>query len=255
MLLDDWDYVSTNKQYGPGKWFHSPGPYNEEYERYECIFFYVDNLYRGEITFEIEYEMYNAVLRYNDCSDLYIAMYSGDTTKYLESFHGEILIPNKDMPKQGNYKATTYGTTAWTFPIKESATQNPGYYTFSFDLGKEELQFKPYNSYIEFDLVSYGDDKHIFAEYANINDYYSDDVLEEVLTEQDSYINAPTRYKTIKLTVLGICSLISIILINLLLASVYYRVSLIILIFIKINYIFLVLLYHLLLNSHFYKLV
>ena len=204
LYWDDYDYVRWNKQLGPEKWYHSEGPYSESRRQYECVFFYVDDLYREKITFEIEYEMYNAVLRYGDCSDLYISMYSGDTTKYLESFSAEILIPNKDMPSAGNYKFTTYGTNANSFPVEESATKNPGYHTFSFDLTKDELQFKNYNEYIEFDLVSYGSDKHIFSEYASRNDYYNDDVLDEIWAEQEDYEKTPAKFETIKsITLIG----------------------------------------------------
>ena len=69
LYWDDYDYVSYNPKYGPGKWYHSEGPYDEDAAQYECVFFYVDGLYREEVVFEIEYEMYNAALRYNDCSD------------------------------------------------------------------------------------------------------------------------------------------------------------------------------------------
>ena len=41
--------------YGPGKWYHSDGPYNESARNYECVFFYVDGLYRENVTFDIEY--------------------------------------------------------------------------------------------------------------------------------------------------------------------------------------------------------
>jgi uncharacterized membrane protein len=183
----DSDYLNSNKTYGPGKWYHSEGPYSEEDRQYECVLFYVDNLYREQITFEIEYEMYNAVLHYNDCSDLYISMYSGDTIKYLESFNAEILILDKDMPSEGNYKFTTYGTNASHFPAEESATKNPGYHTFSFALTKRDLKFNSSNEYIEFDLVSYGKDKHAFSEYASVNDYYYNDVLSEIFTNQANY--------------------------------------------------------------------
>ena len=211
LYWDDWDYVKANKQYGPEKWYHSEGPYDEYYDRYECVFFYVNDLYREQITFEIEYEMYNAVLRYGDCSDLYIAMYSGETIEHLKNIDVEILIPNKDMPSAGNYRATTYGTNAASFPFEESSTKNPGYYTFSFSLDEDELKFKPYNQYIEFDLVAFGEDKHIFADYASRNLYYEDEALQEILDEQEYYETAPTRYKAIKLGVLGICLLISLI--------------------------------------------
>ena len=209
LYWDDSDYESWNTTYGPGKWYHSEGPYNEYTEDYECVFFYVDGLYREKVTFEIEYEMYNAALRYGDCSDLYIAMYSGDTTKYLQSLNAEILIPNKDMPQKGNYKVTTYGTNAGSFPVEESATKNEGYYTFSFNLSEEELQFKKYNEYIEFDLVSFGEDKHIFAEHASENYYSNEPALEEILEEQEYYANAPERYRQLKIKIFTGCAIVA----------------------------------------------
>ena len=213
LYWEDEDYVSSNKELGPGKWYHSPGPYNEALRDYECIFFYVDNLYREEVVFEIEYEMYNAVLRYGDCADLYISMYSGETTKYLESFKGEVLIPNKDMPREGNYKITTYGTNANNFPINESKTKNPGYYTFSFDLTKDDLKFRPHNEYLEFDLVSFGEDKHKFADYASENYYYYDNALEEIFLEQDAYKNSYVMFKLLKLATFMGCIFISFIIV------------------------------------------
>lgn len=211
LYWDDYDYESSNPVYGPGKWFHSPGPYNEDAERYECVFFYVDGLYREEVVFEIEYEMYNAALKYNDCSDLYLAMYSGETIPYLESYKAEILIPNKDMPSPGNYDVYSYGTNSNSFEIQESATKNPGYYTFSFELDEEDLQFKSYNEYIEFDLVSHGSDKHIFTEYAPDNYYTYDDVLEEIYAEQEDYASTPEVFKSMKTTILIICIALSVI--------------------------------------------
>ena len=201
LYWDDYDYVSSNPYYGPGKWYHSEGPYDEEDAQYECVFFYVDGLYREQVVFEIEYEMHNAALRYNDCSDLYLALYSGSTIRHLKSFKAEILFPNQDMPSSGNYDVYTYGTNAHTFPVTESATQNPGYYTFSFALDEEDLAFRPYNEYIEFDLVSYGEDKHIFTEYAPDNYYSYDDVLFEIYDEQQAYALEPARYETAKTVV------------------------------------------------------
>ncbi len=204
LYWDDYDYVSSNPNYGPGKWYHSEGPYDEEGAQYECVFFYVDGLYREEVVFEVEYEMYNAALRYNDCSDLYLSMYSEETIKYLESYSAQILFPNEDMPSKGNYTVTTYGTNANSFPVEESATKNPGYYTFSFELDKDDLQFKPYNQYIEFDLVSYGEDKHIFTEYAPSNYYSNDDVLDEIYDEQRAYMTTPAKFFVAKLVVLAL---------------------------------------------------
>ena len=37
LYWDDSDY--TSKRYGPGKWYHSEGPYNESARNYECVFF------------------------------------------------------------------------------------------------------------------------------------------------------------------------------------------------------------------------
>ena len=104
LYWEDSDYLSSSisSGFGPGKWFHSPGPYNEARRQYECVFFYVDGLYREQPVYEIEYEMNNAALRYGDCSELYISMFSEDSVNYLNSFKGQILIPQKDMPKAGN---------------------------------------------------------------------------------------------------------------------------------------------------------
>ena len=182
----DEDYTSSI--YGPGKWYHSPG--------YQCVLFYIDGIYRDEVTFEIEYVMYNAALRYSDVSELYLSMYSDSTIKYLESFKGEILIPNKDMPASGNYLAHTYGTNSSTFPFTESSTKNPGYYTFSFELDKDDLKFKGYNEYLEFSLLSFNEDSSIFTDYAPDN-LYSDDVyLEEALAAINAYDDAYNSAKT-----------------------------------------------------------
>lgn len=199
LYWDDFDYTDTYYGYGPGKWYHSEGPYNESAAQYECVFFYIDGVYREEMVFEIEYEMYNAALRYNDCSDLYLSMYSEDSIRYLDSYKAEILFPNADMPSQGNYEVYTYGTNADSFPVYESADMNPGYYTFYFELDEDDLQFKPYNEFIEFDLVSYGDDRHIFTEYAPSNYYSSDNVLDEIREEQRDYADTPEHYRAVKL--------------------------------------------------------
>lgn len=201
LYWDDYDYVSSNTKYGPGKWYHSEGPYSESAAQYECVFFYVDGLYREEVVFEIEYEMHNAALRYNDCSDLYLSLYSEETIKYLESFKAQILFPYEDMPDFDNFNVYTYGTNANHFPVQGSSTMNPGYFTFWFELDEDQLKFKPYNQYIEFDLISYGDDRHIFTEYAPSNYYSDEDVLDEIYEEQHAYAATPERYKKIKIVV------------------------------------------------------
>lgn len=210
LYWDDYDYVSENPYYGPGKWFHSEGPYDEDLAQYECVLFYVDGLYREEVVFEIEYEMRNAAFKYNDCSELYISLYSGESIEHLNSYKAEILFAYKDMPRLGNYEVYAYGTNANDFPVKASATKNPGYYTFYFELDKDQLQFKPYNEFIEFDLISYGASKHIFTNYAPDNYYTDEDVLDEIYASTNEYLNAPKQYATAKTVVFVISAIISI---------------------------------------------
>lgn len=199
LYWDDEDYVNTNTVYGPGKWYHSEGPYDEDYAQYECVLFYVDGLYREEVVFEIEYEMYNAALKYKDCSDLYISMYSGETIQYLESYKAQILFPYKDMPSSDNFMVTTYGTSENAFPVSGSGTMNPGYYTFYFEFDEEDLKFRPYNEYIEFDLVSFGEDAHIFTDYAPDNDYTYEDSLKDIYEAQQEYARKPLEWVTFKI--------------------------------------------------------
>lgn len=203
----DSDYTSST--YGPGKWYHSVGPYDEDLARYECVFFYVDGLYREKVTFEIQYEMNNAALRYNDVSELYLSMYSEETIKHLESFEGQILIPQKDMPSKGNYLAHTYGTNSHTFDYTESDTINSGYHTFSFNLNKDDLQFKAYNQYLEFSLLAFNSDRHIFTNYAPSNYYSDDDYLEEALDAIEEYEQLPAKAEVNKRKLFGVSTLIS----------------------------------------------
>ena len=209
LYWDDYDYVSENPYYGPGKWFHSEGPYDEELAQYECVLFYVDGLYREQVIFEIEYEMNNAAFKYNDCSELYVSLYSGETIEHLNSFKAEILFAKSDMPASGNYDVYAYGTNANDFPVLESADKNPGYYTFYFELDKRDLQFKPFNQFIEFDLVSYGNSKHSFTDYAPDNYYTDDDVYDEVVASQKDFLDAPSFYDTGKKVVFLISAILS----------------------------------------------
>lgn len=202
LYWDDSDY--TSKYYGPGKWYHSGGPYNESRRLYECVFFYVD-MYREKPTFELEYTISNVALKYNDCSELYLSLYSEDSIKYLNSFNAQILFPNNIMPSEGNYSAYTYGTTSHRFPFTESDTQNAGYHTFAFNLNKTQLKFKPSNEFIEFSLVSYGDDKHAFTENAPDNLYSSDNVLSELKKEQLDYSTIPIKSVIFKSIIFVLC--------------------------------------------------
>ena len=209
LYWDDSDYTSS--LYGPYHWYHSEGPYSESAAQYEAVFFYVDGIYRDQVTFEIQYEMHNAALKYSDVSELYLTMYSEDSVKYLESFSGQILIPNEDMPRSGNYLAHTFGTNANSFPYTESDTVNPGYHTFSFQLDQDDLKFKSYNEYLEFTLLSFNEDRHIFTDYAPDN-YYSDDVyLEEAMDAIREYDELPLKAKEQKLQLLAGAILLSVI--------------------------------------------
>lgn len=205
----DEDYIASNTTLGPNKWYHSEGPYNEYYRRYESLMFYVDGLYREKVTFEIEYEMSNAAFKYNDCSELYLCMYSGNTIKHLNSFKGQILIPDSDMPSENNYEAHTYGTNNAEFAFKESSTKNPGYHTFSFNLDNHDLKFNLQNQYIEFCLISLGEDKHKFTDYAPNNHYSNTDVLEELRSEHEIYFSNYKKYQTFKMIIFVICFLIA----------------------------------------------
>jgi uncharacterized membrane protein len=202
LYWDDDDFINTAAGFGPGKWYHSKGPYNENARQYECVLFYVNGLYRETVVFEIEYEMNNAALRYGDSSELYIALYSGETVKYLENFHGQVLVPLDKMPSAGNYEAYTCGTNANSFPFTESTTTNPGFHTFSFTLDEKQLKFRPYNQYIEFVLISFGADKHKFTQYASHNAYYEADILGELRYEMNKYQAESALWRNYKLVTL-----------------------------------------------------
>ena len=209
LYWDDWDFDPNNPYYGPGKWFHSPGPYNEAARRYECLLFYVNNLYREKVTFEIEYEMYNASLRYADSSDLYLTLFAGEEIQYLENFTAQILIPNNDMPKEGDYTAKTYGTAGGDFKFTEYKDMHPGYHTFYMSLDKKDLKFTPNTEFIEFELISFGEDKHKFTDNASINDYYYDNALEELERLQNEYFASIIFTNVSKVAILILCIFLS----------------------------------------------
>lgn len=207
----DNDYINTEGGLGPNKWFHSKGPY-DDYMNFESLMIYVDGLYREQVVYEIQYEMFNASLRYHDSSELYISLFYGDEIKYLESLSAQILIPIEKMPQEGNYMAHTFGSDAHSFPFEESLTLNPGYHTFAFDLDETELSFRPYNNYIEFSLVSYGEDRYKFTQHASINDYYDIDVLDNINLQLANYEKLATdasRNKIVTLVICGVLGLLS----------------------------------------------
>ncbi len=196
------DANKYNASYHSNTWCHSEGPYNKQRSQYECVFIYVDGIYRDKVTFEITYEMNNVALIYRDCSDLYLSLYSESPIKDLKSYKADILIPDKDMPAKGNYEYYTYGTNNGSFKVTESTTKNLGYHTFSINLDEDDLSFKPHNLYLEFELVAYGDDKHIFTQNAISNDYTRDNALNEIKMEAANEKNLPVSYFFFKIFLL-----------------------------------------------------
>ena len=197
----DRDFRNTEEGLGPGKWFHSEGPF-DDYRNFECLIFYVNGLYRERVIFEIEYEMYNAALRFGDCSELFLTLYSGETIKFLTSYKGQILLPEDIMPRPGNFEVTTYGTNARGFPVTQSTTINPGYHTFLIELDRSDLNFRLYNRYLEFALLAFGEDKHIFTQYASVNDYFHDEtVLGWIRNERAAYERLHTAFIIVRIIV------------------------------------------------------
>lgn len=192
-----------------GTWYHSPGPYNKASDRYEALFFYVDGIYRDEVTFVICYEINHVGLKYKDCSDLYLLLYGEMPVTDLESYKAEILIPDEDMPSADNYEYYTYGTNNNGFSVHESSTLHPGYHTFAIDLDEEDLQFKAYNQYLEFELVAYDQDKHILTDSALHNDYTSDYALNEIRYDARLEHNKPGNYNTLKIIIFAILFIIA----------------------------------------------
>lgn len=219
-----------------GTWYHSQGPYSRFNDQYEALFFYVDGIYRDEVTFEVTYEMNNVALKYADCSDLYLMLYSESPIKDLESFKAEILIADKDLTNKNDYEYFTYGTNNNGFEVYESTTLNPGYTTFSIDLDEDDLQFRPYNLYLEFELVAEDRDTYTnapldyydisndpdtvsyspelidtpsFTDNARRNDYSSDYVLMEIKNEARAELSKPSQYATTKMFLFAIMFIIT----------------------------------------------
>lgn len=191
MYWEDYDYTRNSTMY----WHHSKGsgryPDNDE-----SVLIYIPWTYHEKMTFKIVYSLNNAALKYNDCSELYLSMYSGNTIKKLNSYKAQILIPNDIMPS--TYHAYTFGTANTRIPFTKSSSINPGYQTFSINLDKSELKFNYHNRYIEFCLLAYGKDKHIFTQNAPDNRYSDENVLDECLAENEYYETENEKYNTYK---------------------------------------------------------
>lgn len=205
MYWEDEDYTQSSTM----RWHHSTGtgryPDNDE-----SLLIYIPWTYREKMKFKIVYTMNNAALRYKDCSELYLSMYSGNTITKLNSYKAQILIPNNIMPS--TYYSYTFGTANTRLPYTESNYINPGYHTFSINLDKSDLKFNYHNRYIEFCLLSYGSDRHIFTKYAPNNRYSNENVLEECIAENEYYETQNRKFNIYK-TLLLITSIIATILI------------------------------------------
>ena len=207
MYWEDYDYTPSSTY----RWHHSKGsgkyPDNDE-----SLLIYIPWTYRDKMTFKIVYSMNNAALKYNDCSELYLSMYSGNTITKLNSYKAQILIPNNIMPT--TYHSYTFGTANSRIPYTESKIDNPGYHTFSFNLDKSELKFNYHNRYIEFCLLSYGKDKHIFTKYAPKNMYSYENVLDECIAENEYYETQNKTFNTNKTIILITSLVVSALIIN-----------------------------------------
>ncbi len=223
-------YLETSKMYwededftpsGTMCWHHSKGtgryPDNDE-----SLLIYIPWTYREKMTFKIVYSLNNAVLKYNDCSELYLSMYSGNSIKKLNSYKAQILIPNDIMPS--TYYSYTFGTANSRIPYTESNSINPGYHTFSINLDKQDLKFNYHNRYIEFCLLSYGEDKHIFTKYAPNNIYSDENVLDECIAENEYYTTQNEVFNTFK-TLLLIASIFGSIIIVYTAKHKYYKIK------------------------------
>ncbi len=195
MYWEDEDYTEASTM----RWHHSKGsgryPDNDE-----SLLIYIPWTYREKMTFKIVYTMNNAALKYNDCSELYLSMYSGNSITKLNSYKAQILIPNEIMPH--SYYSYTFGTKNSRFPYTESDSINSGYHTFSINLDKSDLQFNFHNRYLEFCLLSYGEDKHIFTKYAPKNRYTYDNVLKECISENEYYEKENEIFHNLKICLL-----------------------------------------------------
>jgi len=196
MYWEDEDYTRSSTK----RWHHSKGsgryPDNDE-----SLLIYIPWTYREKMTFKIVYSMNNAALKYKDCSEFYLSMYSGNTITKLNSYKAQILIPDDLMPS--TYHTYTFGTANSRIPYTESKSINPGYHTFSINLDKSDLKFNYHNRYIEFCLLSYGQDKHIFTKYAPNNAYSNENVLDECIAENEYYETQNKKYNRYKIFLLA----------------------------------------------------
>ncbi len=207
MYWEDSDYTRDATQY----WHHSAGS-GRHPDDDESLLIYIPWTYRDTLTFKIQYTMYNASLRYNDCAELYLSLFSGKSVKWLKSYQAKILVPNELMPT--DYYAYSFGTKYSRIPFTESDTLVPGHHAFSIQLDQKDLKFNHHNRYIEFCLLAYGKDKHIFAQSAPRNQYTFYNVLDECIAENEAYSNQVSRFRMYRLLCLAICICLSLCIIS-----------------------------------------
>ncbi len=207
MYWEDSDYTRSATKY-----YHHSKASGRYPDNDESLLIYIPWTYREKLKFKIVYNMNNAALRYADCSELYLSLYSGNTIKKLNSYKAQILIPNNIMPS--TYYAYTYGTAKSNIPFIESSDLNSGYYTFAFELDKSDLKFNYHNRYIEFCLLAYGNDRHIFTKNAPANYYTYQNALDECIKENEHYVNLSKTSTNIKVVLLISSIAISLLLID-----------------------------------------
>ncbi len=64
------------------------------------------------------------------------------------------------------------------------------------------MKFNNHNRYLEFSLLAYGEDKHIFTKYAPNNAWTSYNVLDECIEENEYYESENKKYNTYKILLL-----------------------------------------------------
>ncbi|MCL1945317.1 MAG: DUF2207 domain-containing protein [Firmicutes bacterium] len=187
------------------QWFHSKGPYNE-YDLWESVLIYINATSNMNIVFELEYYMYNATMRYADASQLHLTLYEGEEIKTLNKVHGQILFADNLMPQKDNCLPWAFGTESHTVDFSIDTTTNAGYTTFEINLQQDKLKnWAKYNMYLEFGLISYGEDSHIFSQYASQNQYYNTQQKDWLVQQVHDWANLPEKFDKIQNNVLQAC--------------------------------------------------
>lgn len=146
----------------------------------ESFFIQIEPTYRDKLTFEVEYLIMNPVAVFEDCSELKLSFGEENSNKFLNSLDVEILIPNKNMPSENNYRAMTFGTVNSIFSLEEDKNLYPEYNTFVINLEQSELKFNNSSSELIFDLVAFGDDKESFSKNAISGSWANENMLDEI---------------------------------------------------------------------------